>query len=254
MKPTLAVVILARNEERNIVDCIESVRFADEILVVDSGSEDATCELAKAQGAKVVLHPMGEDGFAGQRNFALTVLETDWVLYLDADERVTDGLREEICAIVRENEPIAGSMQRLSVVMGQAMRHGVYRPDRVLRLFPRTGVTWVGVVHEHPEVQLPVRQMKKPAYHYADRNWEQYFEKFNQYTTMMAQKLQEQGRHVGLAGGLFHAAYAFFQTYVVKLGFLDGRLGFLLCLYHFFYTLTKYVKLEARNRGTGEKQ
>lgn len=139
----LSVLILAKNEEKNIVDCIKSVSFADEIILIDSGSSDKTCQYAAELGAIVKIKPMSEAGFVGQRNFALTVAKYDWVLYLDADERITPQLALEIKQHITNNEPIAAAIKRQNVVMGQLMKHGVYRPDYVTRLFPRQAVTWV---------------------------------------------------------------------------------------------------------------
>ena len=253
MGAQIAVLILTKNEEKNIVDCISSVSFADEILVIDSGSTDKTQVLARQAGARVLTHPMDEQGFAGQRNFALAQTKADWVFYLDADERVSGALAAEIKAAIRQTAEAAYEIKRVSVVMGQEMHHGVYRPDYIARLFPRTAVTWTGVVHERAEVQLPVRRLQAPARHYSDTSWEQYFAKFNQYTTLMAEKMQQQGKRTGFIGMQLHALYAFFQMYVIKQGFRDGRQGLLLCLYHYFYTLTKYVKLYYKqnesNRG-----
>ena len=243
MGTQIAVLILTKNEEQNIVDCISSVSFADEILVIDSGSTDQTQVLARKAGARVLIHPMDGQGFAGQRNFALAQTKADWVFYLDADERVSDALAAEIRAVIGQDADAAYEIKRVSVVMGQEMHYGVYRPDHIARLFPRNAVTWTGVVHERAEVQLPIYRLKAPARHYSDSSWEQYFTKFNQYTTLMADKMQQQGKHTGFLGMQLHALYAFFQMYIIKQGFRDGRQGFLLCLYHYFYTLTKYVKL-----------
>lgn len=243
MGTQIAVLILTKNEEQNIVDSISSVSFADEILVIDSGSTDQTQVLARKAGARVLTHPMDGQGFAGQRNFALAQTKADWVFYLDADERVSDALAAEIRAVIEQDADAAYEIKRVSVVMGQEMHYGVYRPDHIARLFPRNAVTWTGVVHERAEVQLPIYRLKAPARHYSDTSWEQYFTKFNQYTTLMADKMQQQGKHTGFLGMQLHALYAFFQMYIIKQGFRDGRQGFLLCLYHYFYTLTKYVKL-----------
>lgn len=253
MGTQIAVLILTQNEEKNIVDCISSVSFADEILVIDSGSTDQTQLYARKAGAKVFIHPMDEQGFAGQRNFALTQTKADWVFYLDADERVSEALADEIIAVTRSAADAVYEIKRISVVMGQQMHYGVYRPDYIARLFPRTSVEWIGVVHEQAEVKLPVQRLNSPALHYSDTSWEQYLAKLNQYTTLMADKMQQQGKHTGLLKMQLHAWHAFWQMYIIKQGFRDGRQGFLLCLYHYFYTLTKYVKLyykqNERNMG-----
>lgn len=253
----LAVIILTRNEEKNIRDCIASVDFADEVIVVDSGSEDMTCEFAEELGAKVYQHPMDADGFAGQRNFALDKTMAEWVLYLDADERITPELAVEIRHHIGKVPQQAADIRRINVVMGQRMYHGVYRPDYITRLFPRDKVHWEGVVHEHAQTDLPIIRLHAPAHHYCLTSWDQYFLKFNRYTTLMAEKMCQAGKRTNLVAAHLHAIFAFLQMYVIKCGFLDGKLGFILCQYHYFYTLTKYVKLYylcEGNKDLGDEQ
>lgn len=239
----LAVIILTRNEEKNIRDCIASVDFADEVIIVDSGSEDMTCKIAEESGAKVYQHPMDDDGFAGQRNFALNKTLADWVLYLDADERITPDLAAEIRQHIEKVPQQAADIKRINVVLGQRMYHGVYRPDYITRLFPRDKVQWEGVVHEHAWTDLPIIRLEALAHHYCLTSWEQYFEKFNRYTTLMAEKMYQSKKNTNLIAAHFHAIFAFLQMYIIKRGCLDGKLGFILCVYHYLYTLTKYVKL-----------
>jgi len=243
----LAVVILTRNEEKNIRAAIESASFADEIIVIDSGSTDGTEAIAKELGAKFFSRAMDEAGFAGQRNFALEVAASDWIFYLDADERIPAGGEAIIRTAMKERA--AYSVARESMVMGRAIRHGVYRPDRVVRLFPKEAVHWVGKVHERAECSLPEKALDMTLAHYTNADWAQYFQKFNEYTTLMAERMAEHGKHVGFIAMLAHALYAFIYTYFIRLGFLDGKAGLILCLNHGFYTLTKYVKLAEINDG-----
>ncbi|MCI6283026.1 glycosyltransferase family 2 protein [Selenomonas sp.] len=241
---TLSVLILAKDEEKNIADAIASVRFAGEVLVIDSGSTDRTAEIARSAGARVLSHPMGADGFAGQRNFAQEQASGDWVLYLDADERVLPELATAIQEHIAQGGKRAGRIRRKSVVMGSRMGYGVYAPDCVVRLFPRGSVTWQGVVHERPETDLFVQDLSGWCDHHCLKSWAQYFGKFDQYTTLMADRMHKNGRRVGFFAMYAHATYAFVHMYLFRLGFLDGRLGLTFCIYHYFYTLTKYVKLE----------
>ncbi len=238
----MAVIILTRNEKNNIVACLQSAAFADETIVVDSGSTDGTQDLALQYGAKVYEHPMDDTGFAGQRNFALTQTRAAWVFYLDADERILDDTAKEIAAVVAENNRAAYRVKRLNIVFGQLMRFGGHKPDYVTRLFPREAVKWAGVVHETPKTSLPVKTLKNPLEHYTYTDWERYFEKFNSYTTLMAKRMGEEGRHITFAHILFRPLYAFFRFYVLQLGFLDGKQGFIFAANHLFYTMIKYVK------------
>lgn len=243
--PKLAVIILTKNEEKNIEDCIRSASFADEIVVIDSGSTDQTQELAEAAGARVIVHPMTEQGFAGQRNYALTQTDASWVCYLDADERITPEAAEDIRAVVKEDALAAYKIKRMNIVFGQLMKYGEHRPDHVVRLFPKNCVKWSGVVHEGPVLGngVAIKTIKGCLHHYTYTDWNRYFEKFNQYTTLMAEKMQENGRRVSFADILFHPIFAFFRFYILRLGFLDGKQGFIFAVNHYYYTMIKYVKL-----------
>ena len=238
----LAVIILTHNEERHIGACIESASFADEILVIDDMSTDRTAELARAAGARVVEHPLAGD-FAGQRNFALTQTDADWVLYVDADERVQPETEVELRRIMAEDARAVYEIKRINVAFGQRMYYGGHRPDYSQRFYPRLAVRWVGRIHERVESELPVRRMGGSLLHYTYTDWERYFQKFNQYTTLMAEKRYADGKRASFLKILFAPPFAFFRYYILQRGFLDGRLGFILAALHGFYTMVKYVKL-----------
>ena len=242
MVKKLAVLILTYNEEKNIEECVGSVSFADEIIVIDSGSTDQTCQLAEKLGVKFVYHPMDE-GFAGQRNFALQQTGADWVLYLDADERITPELAGEIQEIVEKDEQYAYEILRNNVVFGQHVGYGGHSPDYSLRLYPRFAISWEGVVHEQAKVTLPIRKSKNGMLHYTYTSWDRYFFKFNQYTTMMAEKMLENGKKTKMTDITLRPCFAFFRFYILKSGWRDGKIGFIMAAYHAFYTMTKYVKL-----------
>lgn len=241
--PNLAVLILTYNEEKNIAACIESVRFADEIVIVDSGSVDQTIEIARQMGAKVAIRPM-VDGFAAQRNFALEQTQADWVFYLDADERATPELAEEIQHIVRENRQAAYEILRQNLVFGKAVHHGGHAPDWSRRLYPRQAIHWEGRVHENAQVTLPIARCRASMLHYTYTSWEKYFTKFNQYTTLMAENNWAAGKRAGMTDLIFRPAFGFFKMYILKRGFLDGKMGLILAILHAFYTFTKYIKLD----------
>ncbi|MBQ7515098.1 MAG: glycosyltransferase family 2 protein [Schwartzia sp.] len=240
---TLAVIILARNEAENIADCLATAAFADEVLVVDSGSEDGTPDIAREKGARVVDHPMTE-GFAAQRNYALTQTTTDWVLYLDADERLSPEIGPEIRAVMAAGPVACYEIERQNVVFGQRMRYGPHRPDWSLRLFPRTAVRWEGIVHEVARVELPVRRLRAGMLHYTYTRWSDYFAKFNRYTTLAADEMRARGRTVGGGAILSHSFFAFFRSYVLRQGFREGFLGLVMSLLAGGYTMVKYLKLK----------
>lgn len=237
----LAILILTLNEEENIVPCVESAAFADEIVVVDSGSSDRTAELATQLGAKVVFHKF--DGFGSQRNFALSQTDAEWVMYLDADERITPALAEEIRQTVDNGEAAAYEILRHNYAFGQFIMHGGFRPDYSLRLYPRSAVLWDGVVHEQANVTVPKRKLRCVMVHHTYTDWERYFNKFNSYTTLMARKMYDQGRRGAIIHILFRPWWAFLKVYIFQSGWRDGRIGFILSAFHFFYTMVKYVKL-----------
>jgi len=250
--PRLAVIILTKNEEANIEGAMESAAFADEIVIIDSGSTDRTKELAEKHGAKFVSHPMDEEGFAGQRNFALTQTEADWVFYLDADERVIPERIGAIKAIVQGNVKVAYCVERINVVFGQMMSKGGHRPDYVCRLMPRENVRWRGVVHEGVDTELQIKQIKSCLYHYTYTTWEQYFCKFNRYTTLAAQEMAGKGREISSMSVVGHSLGAFIKNFVFKQGFRDGFLGFIMSFMSATYVLVKYLKLKNIYRRAGK--
>lgn len=245
----LSVLILTYNEERYIGECMKSACFADEIVVIDSGSIDSTLEIAQRMGAKVVTHPLNE-GFAAQRNFALTQTDAEWVLFLDADERITPELAEKIQTAMFSGIQACYAIQRRNIVFGHKVKYGVCRSDEVVRLFPRNAVKWAGIVHEKTDSNLPVKRLGAYMYHYTYTSWDRYFIKFNQYTTLWAKGAYERGKRTNPADILLHALFGFIQMIIIKRGFLDGFYGIVLCCFHFSYTMAKYIKLyEIQNQG-----
>ena len=245
----LTTVILTKNEELNIVDVVLNAKqVSSSVLVVDSGSTDKTVALAEANGAKVVCRAWDND-FAAQRNFALEKLSTDWVLYLDADERLNEKLVSSIKQVVKNNKDEQYAIKRRSVAFGQEFNYGVLKPDFVPRLFKSSHVKWVNKVHEKPLCNDKLVTLDGHIEHYTYPSWQHYFNKFNQYTTIWAENALEKGKKASFISAYGHAIFAFIQMLILKKGVLDGRLGFTLCVYHFMYTLTKYIKLIDLQRG-----
>ena len=257
---TLSVIILTKNEENDIEAAVQNaLQCADEVLVVDSGSTDKTVELAKNKGARVVYRAWDND-FAAQRNFALTQTETEWVLYLDADERLNDELVNAVKKVVAPassdeagSPPQTGiprpprqkqySLQRKSVAFGKKFSYGPLHPDRVPRLFPRNSVTWVGKVHERPECSLPLEKLPGHIEHYTYRDWQEWEEKMGRYSTIWAEEAFKKGRRTSLPVALLHGMGNLFSTLILHLGFLDGWMGICLSCMYCFYTMQKYLKL-----------
>lgn len=245
----LAVLILTYNEEENISDCINSVKFADEIIIVDSGSQDHTEEIAKDLGAKFIYNKM--TGFADQRNFALNQTNAEWVLYLDADERILPDTAKEICNIVKAGIACAYEIKRMNIVFGQMLKHGGHRPDYALRLYPREAVKWQGIVHEQAIINIPIKRLNGAMHHYTYQDWDKYFVKFNQYTTLMAKKMKDSGKQANFLDISLRPLFAFFRFYFLQSGWRDGKMGFVFAMFHCFYTLAKYVKLYYWQEGRG---
>ena len=245
---TLSVIILTKNEEKDIEAAIQNAWLcADEVLIMDSGSTDRTVELAKKNRARVVFRAWDND-FAAQRNFALSHTEADWVLYLDADERMNDELLRGIKRAISVSPSDAGgqmqySMQRKSVAFGKKFSYGPLYPDWVTRLFPRESVKWVGKVHEHPECELLLEKLPGHIEHYTYRDWQEWEEKMSRYSSIWAEEAYNRGRRISLPVALLHGVGSLISTLILRRGFLDGWMGICLSCMYFSYTMLKYLKL-----------
>lgn len=246
----LTVVILTKNEELNIVEVVKNARLlTNKVLIVDSGSTDKTVELAKENGALIVYREWDND-FSAQRNFALEHVDTEWLLYLDADERLNKELCCEIRRVVKGNKNIQCSIKRKSVAFGKEFNYGVLKPDFVPRLFKTSHVKWVNKVHEKPLCEDKLEVLEGFIKHYTYTNWEQWLKKFDQYTSIWAQDAYARGKKVTLYGAFGHAFFGFLQMAFFKKGILDGGMGLAMSCNHFFYTLMKYLKLiELQRKG-----
>ena len=239
---SLTVVIVAKNEERNIAECIASASFADEVLVLDSGSTDATAGLARAAGAKVVTTDWPGYGPQVARGFAMA--GSTWVLSLDADERITPALREELQAAIRSGAHDGYRIPRLSEFCGQFIHHGGWRPDHTLRLGRRSKAGFTDhFLHAHMTVDGRVGALKSELIHYSYPNIHDVLEKLDRYSSGNARDMRAAGKTGGVFKAVLHGAMAFIRTYVLRLGFLDGQHGLMLAVYNAEYTYYKYIKL-----------
>jgi glycosyltransferase involved in cell wall biosynthesis len=240
----LSVTVITKNEEACIGRCVASVAFADEVIVVDSGSTDRTVAIARELGAKVHLATDWQ-GPATQRNRATELAQGEWVLALDADEWVSGELAREIEQVVRApGDAVAFKIPRLSSYCGRDMRHSGWWPDYVSRLFKRGCARFGGgIVHDHLLPNGSVGKLRNHLLHEAFADLEEVLQKVNSYSTWGAQTFAKDGRRSGLATAVAHGAWTFLKTYFFRAGFLDGREGFLLAVSNAEGTYYKYVKL-----------
>jgi len=247
MPKTLSVVLITLNEAASLPRTLASVRWAQEIIVVDSGSTDATLEIALGFGAKVFKEPW--KGFAAQKNSAISHATGDWVLSLDADEEVSPELAREMQALLAsEPEFAAYRISRLNHFLGRPLRHGGYWPDPKLRLFRRGAARFEErPVHEKMKADGPDGWLKGHLIHHCYPTLEDYIEHMNRYSTIAAEALAASGRAKSSSlwlvwNAILNPAATFLYNYVVRLGFLDGRAGLLQHLNHSVYIHWKYIK------------
>ena len=243
--PTLSAIVITRNEAHNLHDCLQSMRgLVDEIIVVDSQSTDATVAIAQQHGAKVA-QPADWPGFGLQKNRALNLATCDWVLSIDADERVTPELAAEIKQVLQaEASDVAYKLPRLSSYCGKFIHHAGWQPDYVLRLFKRGTARFSDdLVHERVVSEQKVDALQNHLLHYSYLNFSQVLSKVDAYSSASAKQAYARGKRSSVAGALGHGAWAFFRTYVIRRGFLDGGHGLALSISNAETSYYKYLKL-----------
>jgi glycosyltransferase involved in cell wall biosynthesis len=247
--PSLSIIIITHNESANIRDCLASVAWADEIIVVDSGSTDGTLEIAHEFTSNVYSH-LDWLGFGVQKNRALAYATGDWVLSLDADERVSPQLHAEIKAVLASPQAEGYRLPRSSSFCGRFIRHSGWYPDYVLRLFQRgAGRFSEALVHESVQLQGRVESLSQPLIHYTYRDVESVISKLNHYSSAAAEQMDAKGKRGSLAQAILHGSWAFFRTYVLRAGFLDGREGFMLAVMNAENSYYRYIKLWLKQKS-----
>jgi glycosyltransferase involved in cell wall biosynthesis len=258
MRKTISVSIITKNEEANLSQTLASVAWADEIVVVDSGSIDGTTRTARDKGAHLFTEPWR--GYAAQKNFAISKCASDWVLSLDADEVVSPQLAAEIQSILEAGSATSAyTIPRRNHFLGRWMRHGGYYPDRKLRLFPRGSCLFEErAVHEtmrvvSDNIRLDATSIQGDLIHNCYPSVEDYIEHMNRYSTLGAEQAMTAGKTSGsllafVDNVLLNPAATFIYNYIFRLGFLDGREGLLQHLYHSTYISWKYAKAWEQTR------
>ena len=249
--PTVACVVITKNEEINIQDCLKSAQWVDELIVVDAESVDKTVELARASGAKVFVRPW--PGFGLQKNFGMAQVSSDWILVLDADERVTEDLRGEVRACLdrwQPGSPLAYRIPRRNFFYGAWVRRAGVYPDYQVRLFRRGAAHYNDVaVHENLLAEGEIGTLAGHLDHYTERRIQDHFKKFGLYTTLAAQEKARNVRRVSWIDLIFRPLVVLVKAYVLKQGFRDGVNGLIVCVFASMYTFVKYAKLWNLIRG-----
>jgi len=249
MKITATIITL--NEEQNIAKALESLSWADEIVVVDSESTDRTVEIARRFTDRVYVRPW--PGYSAQKNFAAAHAANDWIFSLDSDERVSPELADEIKQLELRSSPApaAFEMPRLTFYLGRWIKHSGWHPDYKVRLYDRTRASWQGeYVHETLEVAGKVERFKGNLLHYTVRNASEHHVRLDRYTTLAAEKMTSQGKAVSFGSLLISPAVVFLRSYVFRLGFLDGMPGLAIARFAAHYEFLKKLKVWEKQRSS----
>ena len=241
--PPLSVTIITLNEAAHIGAAIDSASWADEVIVVDSGSSDDTVAIARSKGARVDVRPWS--GYVDQKNFAATLASHDWIFSLDADERLTPELAAEIRSLLASNPDRAGyRVPRVTYHFGRWIRTTDFYPDFQTRLYDRRRARWHGkYVHESVHVESEPGRLRHELLHYSYRDLRDHLDRINRYSTLAARQMLENGRRAGVVDLLIHPPAAFLRNYILRKGILDGAAGLLLSIVNSYAVFLKFAKL-----------
>jgi len=248
MREPVTAIVTSFNEECNISDCLASVSWADEVLLVDSGSTDDTLKIAERFKPRILTHEY--ENAAAQKNWAIPQAKHDWILVVDADERVSPELKIELERLLLRGLELPGYyIKRENYFFGKKVNYCGWQRDYVLRFFDRRRGEYEKK-HVHADVKLDGKpgRIKQVLTHYTYRDWDEYFERFGRYTTWAAQDLHEAGKSAGLFNLFVRPVIRFWKQYLWHGGFLDGKTGLILCMLSAFSVFTKYAKLWQRRK------
>ncbi len=237
----LSVAVITKDEEKRLPDCLRSVSFADDIVVVDSGSSDRTVEVAKAFGCMVYIEDW--KGYGPQKNSALEKCSNDWVLLLDADERVPAKTADLIMEMVKAPSADAYTFKRKNYLHGRWLQHSGYWPDRQIRLVNRRMGVFEAAIHERWTTKGRIEDLNAHIDHYAFSGYHDMLNTLNEYSSVIARELYRSGRRANVLSPVFHGAGMFFKIYFIEMGFLDGMDGFVTALTKAGGSFFKYAKL-----------
>ncbi len=241
--PGVSVTIITLNEAEHIAAAIDSVAWADEVIVVDSGSTDGTVDIARSKQARVSIRDWS--GYVDQKNYAASLATHDWILSLDADERVPPPLAAEITQrLAREPLERAFRIPRVTFHLGRWIRTTDFYPDFQTRLYNRRTARWQGrYVHESVKADGPVGQLQHEIEHYSYRDLRDHLDRINQYSSLAAKQMLEHGRRSGYLQLLLHPPAAFLRNYLLRRGFMDGTVGLLISILNSYSVFLKFAKL-----------
>lgn len=253
-KFSISACIITLNEESRIRDCLESLKWVDEIIVVDSFSTDKTVDICKEYTDRVYQRPW--PGNIDQKNYAISLARNDWILSLDADERLSPELAMEIQDAIRNPSDTQGFFfPRLSFYLKRWIYHGDWYPDYQLRLFRKDHGQWKGTnPHGRVSVNGKTRYLKHNIYHFNYKNFSHQLRTIDNYSNIFADIIIEKGKGFHLSQLIFRPLYKFIRVYIIKMGFLDGLPGFILAVSNAFYIFVKYVKLWERVQDNDKKK
>lgn len=244
-KMKITVIVITYNEEENIKECLDTVKWCDEIIVVDSQSKDRTVQLAQNYTDKIILTE--NITYSQKRNIGIENASGEWILWIDADERVTEDLKEEINRAITDSKMNndAFLVNRKTYFINKFVKHCGWYPDHRIRLFKKLLNLRFNdsLVHEKINYKGASAKLKSSLLHYSDKTFEHYIKKMNKYTTLSSQELFSQNKDAGLIDIIFRPAFTFFKMYFLKLGLLDGYTGLVLCSLSSVHVFIKYSKL-----------
>jgi glycosyltransferase involved in cell wall biosynthesis len=251
--PKLSVIVITRNEAADLARALESVRWADELIVVDSGSTDGTVVVARRFTDRITVRPW--PGYVEQKNFAASLATNDWIFSLDADERVTPELAAAIQAAMSSDPAHAGyQMTRVTWYLGTWIRSTDWYPDHQLRLYDKRRARWAGqYVHEHVVVEGTTGRLAGELQHFPYRDIAEHLETIDRYTTLSARQMYENGRRAGILQQAFHPPLAFLRNYLLRGGIRDGGPGFTISALNAYYVFLKFAKLWELSTGRRDR-
>ncbi len=244
MTSNISAVVITRNEEQNIKNCLTGLKFCDEVIVIDDYSEDKTAAIAKQMGAKVLFRSLNED-FSGQRNFGLSKAKSKWVLFVDADEIITPELQKEILQKTGKqvNYTSGYFFKRTDYIWGTEVKHGEVGDVRLLRLAKRNAGRWDRFVHEHWHVIGNIEDMNNPIKHYPHPTVAEFLREVNHRSTLHALANKKEGKTSNLFIVVFYPLYKFIYGFFLRAGFLDGMVGFVVAVIMSLHSFLSWSKL-----------